>query len=149
MKYSGNKLKKRCALWGVIESNMKILIVDDKVSIRRSMVSILKSIGFTDVTQAVDGQDAWETLEKDLQPDGLLPFDLIISDLEMPKMTGLDLLQNIRKHNRLKTIPFILATSVTAKDIILKTMRLGIQAYIIKPFDCVTVKLKLRQAGIL
>ena len=128
---------------------MKILIVDDKMSVRQAMAKILRDIGFKDVTQAVDGQHAWDLLENDTESGRHLPYDLVISDLEMPKMTGLELLARIRKHQRFKEMPFIMATTVTAKEVILKAMRLGVQAYIMKPFDGVTVRLKLRQAGIL
>lgn len=128
---------------------MKILIVDDKASIRSAMQKILVGLGFSDITQAVDGQQAWENLEGGFQKTGIVPFDLIISDMEMPKMSGLELLSAVRGHEIFKDIPFIMATTVTAKEIILQTMCLGVQAYIIKPFNSVVVELKLKQAGIL
>ncbi len=128
---------------------MKILIVDDKASIRSAMKNILVSLGLSNITQAVDGQQAWDTIENGFKKDGAPPFDLIISDMEMPKMTGLELLRTVREHRSMKTMPFIMATTVTAKEIIIQTMRLGVQAYIIKPFDGAVVELKLRQAGIL
>lgn len=128
---------------------MKILIVDDKASIRSAMKKILAGLGFSDITQAVDGQQAWDTLEDGFKKTDQLPFDLIISDMEMPKMSGLELLRAVRGHDVFRAIPFIMATTVTAREVIIQTMCLGVQAYIIKPFNSAVVELKLKQAGIL
>jgi len=121
---------------------VKILIVDDKASIRAAMKIILIQLGLSDITEAVDGEDAWYRINHEA-------FDLIISDMEMPKMTGLELLRAVRTSHEIGKTPFIMATTVTKKQIILETMRLGVQAYIIKPFDAPMVELKLKQAGIL
>lgn len=128
---------------------MKILIVDDKASIRSAMESILIDLGFKDITQAIDGEDAWDKIETQKTSEGDSLFDLIVSDLEMPKMSGLELLKLIRHTPGLSRTPFIMATTVTARQIIMETMRLGVQAYIIKPFDRHMVEFKLKQAGIL
>lgn len=121
---------------------MKILIVDDKASIRAAMKTILVHLGLSDITEAVDGEDAWCRINDEA-------FDLIVSDMEMPGMTGLELLRAVRTDPDVGHTPFIMATTVTERQIILETMRLGIQAYIIKPFDAEMVELKLKQAGIL
>ncbi len=128
---------------------MKILIVDDKASIRSAMKRIFNQLGFEDITLAIDGEDAWYKIQKTIEKDKELPFDLIVSDLEMPKMSGLELLKMVRHTLDVKDTPFIMATTITAKQIILETMRLGIQAYIVKPFDRSMVEFKLKQAGIL
>jgi len=128
---------------------MKILIVDDKASIRSAMKRIFNQLGFEDITLAIDGEDAWYKIQKIIEKDKELPFDLIVSDLEMPKMSGLELLKMVRHTLDVKDTPFIMATTITAKQIILETMRLGIQAYIVKPFDRSMVEFKLKQAGIL
>ncbi len=128
---------------------MKILIVDDKASIRAAMKKILVGLGLNDITEAVDGEDAWYVLNDEYRKGATESFDLIVSDMEMPKMSGLELLRAIRNSNGMKDMPFIMATTVTAKQVILETMRLGVQAYIIKPFDAPMVELKLKQSGIL
>ncbi len=128
---------------------MKVLLVDDKASIRGAMKRILENLGLRDITEAVDGEDAWFRLNERLKDQVNQPYELIVSDLEMPKMTGLELLKAVRKTDPIKDTPFIMATTVTAKNIIMETMQLGVQAYIIKPFDASMVEFKLRQAGIL
>jgi two-component system chemotaxis response regulator CheY len=126
---------------------MKILIVDDKASIRAAMKKILTHLGLGDIVEAVDGEDAWDKINQNGQKGR--GFDLIVSDMEMPKMSGLELLRAVRTGEGTRDTPFIMATTVTAKPIILETMGLGVQAYIIKPFDASMVELKLKQAGIL
>ncbi|MCF6249409.1 MAG: response regulator [Desulfobacula sp.] len=128
---------------------MKVLLVDDKASIRGAMKQILENLGLDDITEAVDGEEAWLKLNDKPINRKDQPYDLIVSDMEMPKMTGLELLKAVRESDPIKDIPFIMATTVTAKHIILETMRLGVQAYIIKPFDAPMVEFKLRQAGVL
>ncbi|MFH2061222.1 MAG: response regulator [Pseudomonadota bacterium] len=128
---------------------MKILLVDDKASMRSAMKKILNQLGFHDITQAIDGEEAWDKINEAFQYDQDQPFDLIVSDMEMPRMSGLELLGAVRNAQGINETPFIMATTVTARQIILETMRLGIQAYIIKPFDQQMVEFKLKQAGIL
>lgn len=128
---------------------MRILIVDDKASIRSSMRHILVGLGLTDITEAVDGEEAWYKIKEAYQEQEGRAFELIVSDMEMPRMSGLELLRAVRGHKAISHTPFIMATTVTAKQIILEIMRLGVQAYIIKPFDMPMVELKLKQAGIL
>ena len=128
---------------------MKILLVDDKDTIRSAMKDILLKLGFKDITEADDGKDAWEKITAGIVRKKPIKFDLIVSDMEMPKMTGLELLRKVRNSSDFKNICFVMASTVTSKSIILETMNLGIQAYILKPFDESSVKLKLIQAGVL
>jgi len=123
--------------------------VDDKASVRGAMKQILENLGLTDITEAIEGEEAWHLLQDRFAPAAVSGYDLIVSDMEMPNMTGLELLKAVRDHDRIRHTPFIMATTVTAKEIILETMRLGVQAYIIKPFTAPGVELKLRQAGII
>jgi two-component system chemotaxis response regulator CheY len=128
---------------------MKFLVVDDKAAVRSTMVGILARLGFNDVTEAVDGSDAWFKLKAEFE--GVKPekFDLVISDMEMPEMSGLDLLRAVRGDRILKETPFIMVTSINTKETILAIMKLGIKAYIIKPFNLESVAAKLVQAGFL
>ncbi|MCG8566922.1 MAG: response regulator [Desulfobacterales bacterium] len=124
---------------------MKILIVDDKPAVRSSLMGILTQLGFTRVLQARDGLVAWDILNGPGENGGV---DLVISDLEMPGMNGLELLRHIRSDARFSALPFIMATTVRDRDLILDIMKLGIQAYISKPFNHDMVEIKLKQAGL-
>ncbi|MFO7750539.1 MAG: response regulator [Desulfobacteraceae bacterium] len=128
---------------------MKLLIVDDKASIRSEMKKILHQLDFKDITEASDGNDAWFKLKAEFEGKEPDKYDLIISDMEMPEMSGLELLQAVRSDEQLKETPFIMVTTVNTKDVILKTMKLGIKGYIIKPFNLQSVAAKLAQAGLL
>jgi len=128
---------------------MKLLIVDDKASIREAMGKILVALGFDDIEEAVDGNDAWFKLKAEFIGTKPCRYDLVISDMEMPDMSGLDLLKAVRRDDVLKGTPFIMVTTVNTKKVILETMKQGIKAYIIKPFNMESVKLKLTQAGFL
>ena len=113
------------------------------------MKHILVCLGFTEITEVVDGEDAWYKIKDEYQKQEGRAFELIVSDMEMPRMSGLELLRAVRNHRQIHHTPFIMVTTVTAKQIMLEVMRLGVQAYIIKPFDMPMVELKLKQAGIL
>ncbi len=128
---------------------MKILIVDDKASVRSAMKKILMDLGFNDITEAVDGNNAWFKLKAEFEDKKPEIFDLIISDMEMPEMSGLDLLKAVRKDEKIKETPFIMVTTSNTKEVILETIKLKIKAYIIKPFNAGSVKKKLIQAGFL
>ena len=126
---------------------MKLLIVEDKAAVRSQMKKILTELKFDDITEAVDGNDAWFKLKAEFEGEPKDNYDLVISDMEMPEMSGLELLEAVRADRELKELPFIMVTAVNTKDVILKTMKLGIKGYIIKPFTFETVRAKLVQAG--
>ena len=123
----------------------QILIVDDKPAIRLKFVESLSRIGSFQVSQAENGDRAWELIQAG---QGRMVFDLVISDLEMPGMTGLELLGRIRNSRQWAQTPFIMATTVQDRKTIMDIMALGIQAYMAKPFDDDLLALKLAQAGV-
>ena len=82
-----------------MDVSMNVLIVDDFATMRRILRNILKQLGFTNFVEAEDGTTALEVLEKQ-------KIDLIISDWNMPKMTGLELLKAVRSNKKLKGLPF-------------------------------------------
>ena len=86
-----------------LDPKMKILIVDDMSTMRKIVKNMLQKMGFSEFQEAPDGQPAWELIQ---QADQLgKPFGLVVSDWNMPGMTGLDLLKNIRAHEKVKTTP--------------------------------------------
>lgn len=126
---------------------MKLLIVEDKASIRAEMRKILTQLDFDDITEAVDGTDGWFKLKAEFEGKSRDIYDLVISDMEMPGMSGLELLEAVRGDKELKDLPFIMVTTINTKEVIIKTMKLGIKGYIIKPFTLESVGAKLKQAG--
>ncbi len=119
--------------------NMKILVVDDMSSMRRIIINTLKQLGYPNVDEADDGDKALEKVRHE-------PFDLVISDWNMPKMNGLDLLKAIRQDPKLSTLPVLMVTTEAEMDHILEAIRSGVNSYILKPFTAETMKEKIDKA---
>jgi len=117
---------------------MKILVVDDFATMRRIVRNILKQLGFTDIIEADDGSTALEILATD-------KIDLIVSDWNMPKVTGLELLKKIRADSKLKDIPFLMVTAEAQKQNIVEAVQSGCNNYIVKPFTADTISEKLKK----
>jgi two-component system chemotaxis response regulator CheY len=119
-----------------LDKNFKILIVDDFSTMRRIVKNLLNDIGYVNTTEADDGRSAWPMLQTG-------NFDFVITDWNMPGMTGLDLLKNIRSDARLKQLPVMMVTAEAQRDQIIEAAKAGVNGYIIKPFTAVTLKEKL------
>ncbi len=104
-----------------------ILVVDDFPAMRSALRGGLESVGFRDITLASNGREAWKLLNSE-------KFDLVISDLNMPQVNGLELLDMIRQDDQLKYLPFILVTAEREKDLITKAIDLGVTDCLIKPY---------------
>lgn len=118
----------------------KILIADDSVTVRRKMVSRLNNMGFMNLKVCNDGLEAWETLEKNINKDDI-PFDVIISDIEMPRMNGLQLTKKIKTHPDIKNTPVVLFSSIISEDNKSKGEQVGADAQITKFEDNELVEL--------
>ncbi len=119
-----------------VDKNMRILVVDDFSTMRRIVRNCLKQLGFTNVKEAVDGAQAYDTLKQE-------KFDFIVSDWNMPNMMGIDLLKAVRADEELKTIPFLMVTAEAQKENIIAAAQAGVSNYIIKPFDSDTLTTKM------
>lgn len=119
-----------------VDRNMRILVVDDAQTMRRIIVNLLRQLGFTNMTEADDGTTAWEKL-------GMERIDLIISDWNMPKMTGIDLLKKVRESESYKTTPFIMVTAEGKRENVIAAVQAGVSNYIVKPFNAATLKEKM------
>ena len=108
---------------------VKILIVDDMMTMRKIVGKNCKELGFTDITEANDGVQAWEKITT--APS---PFGLIISDWNMPNCTGLDLLKRVRGDSRFGKTPFLLVTAEAEKTQIMEALQSGVDGYVVKPF---------------
>jgi two-component system chemotaxis response regulator CheY len=121
-----------------MDPNIKILIVDDFSTMRKIIRNILTQLGFKNILEADDGTTALEILKKE-------KVDLIISDWNMPKMSGLELLKAVRSDENLKDIPFIMVTAEAQKESILEAIKYKVNQYIVKPFTPETLKEKLEK----
>jgi two-component system, chemotaxis family, chemotaxis protein CheY len=119
-----------------VDRNMRILVVDDAQTMRRIIVNLLRQLGFTNMTEADDGTTAWEKLSTE-------KIDLIISDWNMPKMTGIELLKKVRESETYKTAPFIMVTAEGKRENVIAAVQAGVSNYIVKPFNAATLKEKM------
>lgn len=119
-----------------VNKNMQILVVEDNTTMRRIVRDLIKQIGFKNIEEAIDGTDAMTKLNEKA-------YDFIISDWHMEPMTGLDLLKQVRAHEKLKRIPFLMVTAESKPENILAAKNAGVSNYIIKPFNAQTLKTKM------
>lgn len=120
------------------DTNMKILIVDDFATMRRIVKNILVQLGYKNVVEADDGTSALDMLKNE-------KVDLIISDWNMPKMTGLDLLKAVRGDDATASTPFIMVTAEAQQDNIIQAVKAKVSQYIVKPFTAETMQEKLNK----
>ncbi len=120
------------------DQNMKFLVVDDFSTMRRIVRNLLKELGFSNVQEAEDGVQALNMLRKD-------KYDFVVSDWNMPNMTGIDLLRNIRGDAELKHLPVLMVTAEAKKENIIEAAQAGASGYIVKPFTATTLDEKLQK----
>lgn len=118
--------------------NTRILIVDDMMMMRKVVKKTLQDLGFSDIQEAADGGQGWEILQKSDPAIGL-----VISDWNMPNLTGVELLKKVRADQKLGKIPFILLTAEAEAHQVKEAMAAGVSNYIAKPFTPDTIKEKL------
>lgn len=121
-----------------MDTSMKVLVVDDFATMRRIVKGVLKQLGFSDIIEAGDGDLAFKELQKE-------KVGLIVSDWNMPNMTGLDLLKAVRGDNKLKDTPFLMVTSEGQKENVVMAVQAGVSNYIVKPFTPETFSAKLEK----
>ena len=120
------------------DPNMKFLVVDDFSTMRRIVRNLLKELGFTNVHEAEDGVDALKKLRAET-------FEFVVSDWNMPNMTGIDLLREIRKDPALKGLPVLMVTAEAKKENIIEAAQAGASGYVVKPFTAITLDEKLQK----
>jgi two-component system chemotaxis response regulator CheY len=118
---------------------MKILIVDDFPTMRKIIRQVLSQIGYLDVIEASDGQVALSVLKEN--PD----VKFIISDWNMPNMTGVELLRAIRSNPAHSQVPFLMVTAEADKENIVEAVKNGANNYIVKPFNAATLREKIEK----
>ena len=120
------------------DTNMKFLVVDDFSTMRRIVRNLLKELGFSNVDEAEDGVVALSKLRS-------TNFDFVVSDWNMPNMTGIDLLRAIRADAALKHLPVLMVTAEAKKENIIEAAQAGANGYIVKPFTAATLDEKLNK----
>ncbi|MCF6281607.1 MAG: chemotaxis response regulator CheY [Candidatus Polarisedimenticolaceae bacterium] len=121
-----------------MDKNMKILIVDDFSTMRRIIKNLLRDLGFSNTQEADDGLTAWPMLQTG-------NFDFLVSDWNMPGMTGLDLLKKVRADPALSSLPILLVTAESKREQIIEAAQAGVNGYVVKPFTAGTLEEKINK----
>ena len=119
-----------------VEMTRPILVVDDYKTMIRIIRNLLKQIGFENVDEAADGQEAYAKMQEN-------KYGLVISDWNMEPMTGYELLQKVRADESMKATPFIMVTAESKTENVVAAKRAGVNNYIVKPFNAGTLKAKM------
>ncbi len=122
----------------IMNPKMRILVVDDFITMRRIVRNLLKQLGYENIDEAEDGQEAWVKLKND-------KFHFVISDWNMPNKTGIELLQQIRQDPELKKMPFLMVTAESEKEKVIEAIKSGVNNYIVKPFTAEILKEKMEK----
>ncbi len=122
----------------MIDPEMSVLVVDDASAMRRIVRGILKELGFKNIREAHNGQAALDELRKN-------KADFVVSDWNMPVMSGIELLRAIRADENLKTTPVLMVTAEAKQENIIEAVKAGVNNYIVKPFNAQTLQEKLNK----
>ncbi|MEK7762125.1 MAG: chemotaxis response regulator CheY [Nitrospirota bacterium] len=117
---------------------MKILVVDDMSTMRRIVKNILKQLGFSNMDEAENGQEALQKLRADT-------FGFVVSDWNMPVMPGIEMLRAIRADEKLKHIPVLMVTAEAQKENLIEAIQAGVNNYVVKPFTAETMQEKINK----
>ncbi|MGH1440394.1 MAG: chemotaxis response regulator CheY [Cellvibrionaceae bacterium] len=121
-----------------MDKNMKILIVDDFSTMRRIIKNLLRDLGFTNTQEADDGLTALPMLKSG-------DFDFLVTDWNMPGMTGIDLLKQVRADEKLADLPTLMVTAEAKRDQIVEAAQAGVNGYVVKPFTAAALKEKIEK----
>jgi len=117
---------------------MKILIVDDFSTMRRIIKNLLRDLGFNNVDEADDGNTALPMLQS-------VKFDFLITDWNMPGMTGIELLKSVRADGKLAQLPVLMVTAEAKREQIIEAAQAGVNGYVVKPFTAGALKEKIEK----
>jgi two-component system chemotaxis response regulator CheY len=124
--------------------NTKFLVVDDYSTMRKIVKKILGDLGYSRIEEAEDGKPALEKVNLAMTAND--PFGCVISDWNMPGMSGLDLLKGIRGNPATAKIPVILATAEGDQKNVVEAVKAGVDNYVVKPFTAATLAEKMKKA---
>ena len=121
-----------------MDKNMNILIVDDFSTMRRIIKNLLRDLGFTNTEEADDGSTALPILQKG-------GIDFLVTDWNMPKMTGIDLLKAVRADASLEGLPILMVTAEAKREQIIEAAQAGVNGYVVKPFTAAVLQEKIEK----
>ncbi len=121
-----------------MKKDVKILVVDDFSTMRRIIKNLLRDLGFTNVEEADDGKTALPILKA-----GGIEF--LVTDWNMPGMTGIDLVKTVRADEKLRHIPILMVTAEAKREQIIAAAQAGVNGYVVKPFTAATLKQKIEK----
>jgi len=121
-----------------VDTDIKILIVDDFSTMRRIIKNLLLDLGFDNTQEADDGTSALSMLQK-------ANFDFLVTDWNMPGMSGIDLLRAVRGDAKLASLPVLMVTAESKREQIIEAAQAGVDGYIVKPFTAITLKEKIEK----
>lgn len=116
--------------------DIRILVVDDFATMRRILSNILRQLGYKNIEEASDGAIALSKLRES-------NFGFVITDWDMPNMSGIELLKTMRADEALKTIPVLMVTAEALKENVIEAVKAGVNNYIVKPFTADVMRQKM------
>ncbi len=119
-----------------MDKNMKILVVDDFSTMRRIIKNLLRDLGYNNTSEADDGATALPMLKAGT-------FDFLVTDWNMPGMSGIELLKEVRKTPEIADIPVLMVTAEQKREQIVEAAQAGVNGYVVKPFTATTLKEKI------
>jgi two-component system chemotaxis response regulator CheY len=127
-------------------TELTVLVVDDVPLTRKMVCDSLLTLGISNTTQAPNGKTALGIVRERSITHSQNPFDLILCDWNMPELSGIELLKEVRKIEAARNIPFILITSEVKKENVVEAMEAGVAGYIVKPFSTTTIREKITKS---
>ncbi|MGB1239012.1 MAG: chemotaxis response regulator CheY [Pseudomonadales bacterium] len=121
-----------------MKKDIKILVVDDFSTMRRIIKNLLRDLGFQNITEADDGKTALPILKQG-------GIDFLVTDWNMPGMTGIELIGEVRKDPKLAHIPILMVTAEAKREQIIAAAQAGVNGYVVKPFTATVLKEKLEK----
>jgi two-component system chemotaxis response regulator CheY len=118
---------------------MRFLVVDDSSTMRRIIINTLNKLGHKECHEAGNGREGMERLAS-------TPVDMVITDWNMPEMSGIEFIRAVRSNDATKQLPVLMVTTNAAEDDIVAALKAGVNNYVVKPFTPDTIKEKIQSA---
>jgi two-component system chemotaxis response regulator CheY len=119
-----------------IDFGIKVLVADDFATMRKIVRNILKQIGFEDIIEVEDGNAAFQVLKTE-------KIGLVVTDWNMPNLSGIELVQKMRENSATATVPVLMVTAEGLKENVITAIKAGVNNYVVKPFTAETLQEKI------